>query len=224
MHRTCISSTCRRFKPLQVRHNSTVTLNDPHDVAKLLRGFMRAVAQPVTVISTRLADEKHSLHGATLSSVSSVGLHPLPLVAFSLRQPSRLADALHSNRSANPNTSHCVINFLAAHQSELAIRFSRPDLHPEPFTFATYHHDDDLPVFDEILGALSCSVLTSLPLSSKVLGQFGFPDKLDLSPEQEHSSELFVARVNRVLVSKTTQNVDRRPLIYHEGTFKSVNS
>ena len=185
---------------------------------------MRSVAQPVTVISTRLADEKHSLHGATLSSVSSVGLHPLPLIAFSLRQPSRLADALHSNRSANSKASHCIVNFLAAHQSELAIRFSRPDLHPEPFISAMYHYDDNLPVFDETLGALSCSVLTSLPLSSQVLGQFGFTDKLDLLPEKEHSSELFVARVNRVLVSKVTLNVDRKPLVYHQGTFKSVNS
>lgn len=185
---------------------------------------MRSVAQPVTVVSTRLADEKHSLHGATLSSVSSVGLHPLPLIAFSLRQPSRLTDALHSNRSANPKASHCVINFLAAHQSQLAIRFSRPDLYPKPFTSATYHYDDDLPVFDETLGALSCSVLTSLPLSSQVLGQFGLLDKLDLSPEKEHSSELFVAHVNRVLVSKVTGSIPRKPLVYHQGTFKSVDS
>ena len=44
-------------------------------------------------------------HGATLSSFTSLTLHPQPLVAFSLRLPSRLADYLRPSSTAYPTSS-----------------------------------------------------------------------------------------------------------------------
>jgi flavin reductase (DIM6/NTAB) family NADH-FMN oxidoreductase RutF len=177
---------------------------------------MRSSAQPVTVVSTRLSDAHHSLHGATLSSFSSIALHPLPLVAFSLRQPSRLADALHTNRLADPDAVHGVVNILAAHQSELAVRFSRPDLYPEPFNSATYRLENSFPVFEDTVGALSFSVLTSLALQN--LGLSG------VLPKQESalSSKLFIARVTRILTAESDLGKPRKPLVYYQGSYASV--
>lgn len=56
-------------------------------------------SKPVSVIVARLQDGTY--HGATLSSFSSIALHPDPLVSFSLRLPSRLADALRPPRNAS---------------------------------------------------------------------------------------------------------------------------
>ncbi|KAG9089227.1 hypothetical protein FRC06_001663 [Ceratobasidium sp. 370] len=184
---------------------------------------MRSCAQPVTVVATRLNDADHSpLHGATLSSFSSIALHPLPLVALSIRQPSRLADALHFNRRIDPDTIHGTINILAAHQSQLAVRFSRPDLYPKPFLSTTYRLEDGFPVFKETVGTLLFSVLTSLPLSAKVLENFGV--SVASQGAQGLSSELFVARVTRVLAPEGDPAQDRKPLVYCQGGYMSTSS
>ncbi|ORX39099.1 flavin reductase like domain-domain-containing protein [Kockovaella imperatae] len=65
------------------------------DISEQLRGVMRNVPQPVALAVARTpssAGEPSRYHGATLSSFTSLTLHPEPLVAFSLRLPSRLAD------------------------------------------------------------------------------------------------------------------------------------
>lgn len=53
----------------------------------------------MSVVVARLADG--SYHGATLSSFSSVALQPEPLISFSLRLPSRLAEALNTPGDAS---------------------------------------------------------------------------------------------------------------------------
>lgn len=58
--------------------------------------------QAVAIAVTRVPDPDASgsrYHGATLSSFTSLTLHPHPLVAFSLRLPSRMADYLRPDRS-----------------------------------------------------------------------------------------------------------------------------
>ena len=63
-------------------------------IANSLRNVMRTSAQPVAVITTNLSkinddeSKEQYVHGATLSSFTTVSLDP-PLVAFSLRIPSR---------------------------------------------------------------------------------------------------------------------------------------
>jgi flavin reductase (DIM6/NTAB) family NADH-FMN oxidoreductase RutF len=74
-----------------------------HRYAPLLRNrrhwLMTVSWKPVSVVVARLQDGTY--HGATLSSFSSIALHPEPLVSFSLRLPSRLADALRPSRTAS---------------------------------------------------------------------------------------------------------------------------
>ncbi|TFY64656.1 hypothetical protein EVJ58_g2475 [Rhodofomes roseus] len=99
-------------------------------------------------------------HGATLSSFTSIALDPHPLVAFSLRIPSRMATSLSSAHASPPSpNSHptptpptnaapayasphlpaqLVINILSAAQPAVAARFARPDLHADPFAHTPY--------------------------------------------------------------------------------------
>ncbi|QRV74196.1 SPT20 domain-containing protein [Ceratobasidium sp. AG-Ba] len=157
-----------------------------------------------------------------MSSFSSIALHPLPLVGFSIRRPSRLADALHSSRYANPDAAHGVINILAAHQSQVAIEFSRSDLYEAPFSSTPHRLENGLPVIEETVGALMFSVLTSLPLSGEVLKKFGAIYKNELQ-EKDLSSELFVARVTGVLVHEKDPNQVKRPLVYYQGGYVPIN-
>ncbi|KAL9938136.1 hypothetical protein V8E36_002759 [Tilletia maclaganii] len=111
---------------------------------------MRQVAQPVAVITAHLppssspsANEEHRpplVHGATVSSFTTISMNP-PLVAFSLRSPSRLANALQSHPASSsssnddpqrkrPRKAHFLINLLYHHQADIAAAFARPGLHP----------------------------------------------------------------------------------------------
>ncbi|WVO15322.1 hypothetical protein L204_102978 [Cryptococcus depauperatus] len=80
------------------RHYGTAIQSKP-DIAVLLRKVMRNVAQPVAIaVATTPPSSSPTpvakYHGATLTSFTSLTLHPRPLVAFSLRLPSRMADCL----------------------------------------------------------------------------------------------------------------------------------
>ncbi|WVQ93260.1 hypothetical protein IAU59_000326 [Kwoniella sp. CBS 9459] len=74
------------------------------DPSILLREVMRNVPQPVAVAVTSVPPSsplsgKAKYHGATLTSFTSLTLYPHPLVAFSLRLPSRMADCLRPWRT-----------------------------------------------------------------------------------------------------------------------------
>jgi flavin reductase (DIM6/NTAB) family NADH-FMN oxidoreductase RutF len=91
--------------------------------------FRQALSQfatGVTVITTRLADG--SFRGLTASSFNSVSLEP-PLVLWSLGNRANSLPIFSGN-------SHYVINVLAAHQQELATRFSRRT--DDPFAGIAY--------------------------------------------------------------------------------------
>ena len=154
-----------------------------HTTRDLLRELLRETAQSVAVVTARLPDRtRHpTYHGATLSSFTSVALDPLPLVAFSLRVPSRMASALNAYLVPSPPSpspspaphahpdAHLIINILSAAQPHLADRFARPDLHPRPFADPRVpwtRSQDGLPVLTGALGALSCRlVCPSVPLA-----------------------------------------------------------
>ncbi|EJT47027.1 hypothetical protein A1Q1_04270 [Trichosporon asahii var. asahii CBS 2479] len=70
-----------------------------------MRDVLRNVAQPVVVAVTKTnASSPAPYHGATLTSFASLSLEPYPLVAFSLRLPSKMADYLRpcSNHTIAP--------------------------------------------------------------------------------------------------------------------------
>jgi hypothetical protein len=59
-----------------------------------------------------------------------------PLISFALYIPSRMASLL---KSARPDRdSHMVINLLSSERAAVAVKFSRPDLYPEPFRSVPY--------------------------------------------------------------------------------------
>ncbi|MEW6370037.1 MAG: flavin reductase family protein [Pseudomonadota bacterium] len=79
------------------------------------RSALSQFATGVTVVITRGADG--AFHGLTVNSFSSVSLEP-PLVLWSLANKARSMPAFQQ-------CSHYIINVLAEHQVELALRFSR---------------------------------------------------------------------------------------------------
>ncbi len=167
-----------------------------------LRALLRETGQPVAVVTSLLpvdGDDGQSsslrrFHGATLSSFSSIALDPHPLIAFSLKFPSRMANslkALTSDAAPSENPS-MVLNLLSSGQARTAAVFAHPDLHPEPFKSTEYTlSQDGLPILSGSLGALSCSVLECIPLHT-----------LCESADEQAStsgpvSELFISRVQR---------------------------
>jgi flavin reductase (DIM6/NTAB) family NADH-FMN oxidoreductase RutF len=120
-----------------------------------------------------------------------------------------------------------IINILSATQASSAIRFSRPDLYPEPFSSVSYFlSKDDLPILEGSLGALSCKMMPrTLPLHD-----LDFLEKRsDVAAEKALEgegllSELFIARVVRVEKSRVMEKEEdnRRnvlPLLYHQQEF-----
>ncbi|PWN19021.1 hypothetical protein BCV69DRAFT_300804 [Microstroma glucosiphilum] len=168
--RRCFSSASSSGAEQQSREPSK-------DVAAQIRALMRQSAQPVAIItaflppasaskskgsasegsSTIVGEEEEAdrgeallVHGATLSSLTTVSLDP-PRVAFSLKLPSRMADALlhhqrHSQRirAAKYPSSHLsprphfIINLLSSTQARIAASLARPGTAPlDPATHPT---------------------------------------------------------------------------------------
>jgi flavin reductase (DIM6/NTAB) family NADH-FMN oxidoreductase RutF len=235
----------------------TRTMLSVHATRDLLRELLRETAQSVAVVTARLPDRaRHpsttpTYHGATLSSFTSIALDPLPLVAFSLRVPSRMASALHTHvapaPASSPAPAHLIINILSAAQPHLADRFARPDLHPRPFADPHVHwthSQDGLPILSGALGALSCRVVSSVPLAH--LGE-SHARAFDDAPNGEGegqgggegqvsqasagtglASELFIARVLRVEHVPLPEDDEhdaglyKLPLLYHRRRYTTV--
>ncbi|KAF5348674.1 hypothetical protein D9758_006826 [Tetrapyrgos nigripes] len=177
------------------------------------RSLLRECAQPVTVLTSFLPSSTH-YHGATLSSFTSIAMDPFPLVAFSLRIPSRMAASLAKVHSNNQNGidpdvgSHMVVNILSAAQANTAVIFSRPDLHPDPFSEVKYSlNSEGIPILDGSLGAISCKLVAPpIPLHDLdvLKGAFGNSDTKAQVANPAASlqggavSELFLARVTNV--------------------------
>jgi flavin reductase (DIM6/NTAB) family NADH-FMN oxidoreductase RutF len=207
------------------------------NVQDSLRQLLRQTAQPVVVITSLLHHNNPDTvqyHGATLSSFASVAMHPYPLVAFSLRTPSRMATSIHEFHQNLGCTSspHIVINILASTQADAATRFSRPDLHPTPFTETKWHPSKEgLPILTDCVGALSCEVVASSRLDSVIQE----PDHLNNAvlettntPVGQIVSELFLARVWRVENSKRpaeeiSKPQPHLPLVYHDRQYTTVD-
>ncbi|KIK93691.1 hypothetical protein PAXRUDRAFT_828703 [Paxillus rubicundulus Ve08.2h10] len=217
-----------------------------------LRELLRETAQSVAVVTSLLPTAEsnnpqhpHSptprpaYHGATLSSFTSIALDPLPLVAFSLRVPSRMASALRTRADKYKalTAAHLVINVLSAIQPHLAERFARPDLYSRPFEDSEVHwtpSEDGLPIISGALGALSCSLvgpplpLTDLRWMGKKPMSDGNVEAQELAGGGGLASELFIARVlriERVPPPESDGNDDglrTLPLLYHRRQYATV--
>lgn len=217
-----VHSPIARFR----RHISTTS---EQITRERLRALLRDTAQPVAVITSFMPESKQASkhHGATLSSFTSIAMDPYPLVSFSLRIPSRMADALKSAESRL--TSHMVVNILSAAQESTAVQFSRPDLYPEPFLSIPYTlNEEGLPVLEGCLGALSCKLVRgSWPLHDleSIEGRSG-PDveREAVLDGDGVASELFLARVVRVESLPPVGLDDSRtlPLLYHRRGYATT--
>ncbi len=191
-----------------------------------MRDFMVHNVQNVAIVTTRIEEEAHEhggstpsrYHGATISSFSSVAMHPYPTIAFSLRLPSRLAVALRmsKNRHSHPVIPHMTVNFLSSLQADLALKFSRPDLFPAPFSDTQFSlTKEGQPRLNNSVGTISSVVLRSFRLD------FHEPKGFE-----EGTSEMFIARVVRIEQNRGPESTGsdfNTPLVYYRRHFGTVD-
>lgn len=258
--------TSRAFHASPCQSTNNALAKD--DVREALRALLQHTAQPVSILTMKSATATENLetsepyHGATLSSFSSISFHPFPIVSFALQLPSRSADALQSHFAQSSSSSsttaagtptlepHLIINILSSTQADLARRFSRTDLYPKPFLDLDHDRttpqkytltNEGIPKFTDSLGALSCSLIASVPLNvasephrlAHAMEAHVLPSKSEVRPGSA-SSMLYLARVLRV------EDVGRRggaeaadrdgveadewphPLLYHRKAYGTV--
>ncbi|KAH9849848.1 flavin reductase like domain-containing protein [Lenzites betulinus] len=228
MFRPSCSTVLRRWK---VHGTARRIFTDTEVVRDELRSILRETAQPVAVVTSFMdpatqqpTEHPSRFHGATLSSFSSISMDPHPLVAFSLRIPSRMATSLTSAHTSTGLYSHMVINILSEHQAPTAQRFSRADLYPEPFVSLPYSlTEEGLPILDGAVGAMSCRlVAASWPLHNlESLKSGGNEDASEWKGEGV-ASELFIAQVIRV-ERMPASGSGVRPLLYHRRGYVTTS-
>ena len=261
MFSTCFASARRCVSRRTQKCHRNLTTSSTERARDQLRQLLRETAQSVAVVTTLVppegtdasapiptrSDAQSVYHGATLSSFTSIALDPYPLVAFSLRIPSRMAAALnlHVDRTQADaktlSTPNMVINILSASQPELAVTFSRADLHPRPFEESQVQwtkSGDGLPIISGALGALSCaSISRSLPLGDLCwLPRCSLPqdrEGVDIRQVEGYggsASELFIARVLRVEHVPQVEGGDGNderlrtlPLLYHRRKYATAS-
>ncbi|EST07341.1 Flavin reductase-like, FMN-binding [Kalmanozyma brasiliensis GHG001] len=205
------------------------------DVSSRIRHLMRESAQPVALITTFLPSSR-LIHGATLSSFSSISQRP-DLVCFAMKTPSKLADALASHvaeRGKDEETGEAdmVINVLSESQAALADAYARPgtppfeyalegegegrlegDLHPLEEAGLVSMDGEGLPVVQGSIGALGCQVVDTIELDR-------YSNKHE-QDKQGSKSKLYIARVINVHLPDTTSQT---PLIYHRQKFVTTTT
>ncbi|TDL23726.1 hypothetical protein BD410DRAFT_786995 [Rickenella mellea] len=193
-----------------------------------LRVLLRETAQSVAVVTTILPTDASHFHGATLSSFTSIAMDPHPLVAFSLRIPSRMAAALQLGNPRSEHTPNMVVNILSSSQSTTAVHFSRPDLYPEPFRLSPHIlSKEGIPILAGSLGALSCNLIQCISLHGlrpQNLSKEANED-VDAAESREDGvlSELFIARVLRVESLEGHEPAQRLPLLYHHRQYATAH-
>ena len=85
---------------------------------------MRKVAQPISIVTLSTSDSPTHNHGATVSSLTSISLDP-PLIAFSLKLPSRLGEGLLQISDGGKGRNSIRVYLLSAQQESLARAFAR---------------------------------------------------------------------------------------------------
>ncbi|KIY44967.1 hypothetical protein FISHEDRAFT_50360 [Fistulina hepatica ATCC 64428] len=197
------------------------TVSSRSTVQDQLRSVLRETAQPVAVVASRPDGVTASLHGATLSSFTSIAMDPHPLVSFALRLPSRMSASLKDAYSRGD--ALLTISLLSSIQKDVAIMFSRPDLYPAPFQSVECElTPENLPKFPHALGALVCRLVSpAVPLYDMnfldALMREGQSRPLAVVPPLSAGSvisELFIAQVLRVEAGSGVS-----PLLYYRRKY-----
>lgn len=112
-----------------------------------LRGVMRRVPAPVTVVTAAGADEAR---GATIGSFTSVSLDP-PLVSFNVDRESQMHEVLRE-------TAHFAVHLLSDDQSQLCTHFAVPDQSGTDQLAAVRHRSDEhgTPILEAAPAVLYC--------------------------------------------------------------------
>ncbi|ORX44236.1 hypothetical protein DM01DRAFT_1340424 [Hesseltinella vesiculosa] len=157
---------------------------------------MRKVPQPVVVVTTSTSTGVER-RGITVSSFTSLCLHPEPLISFCVRLPSRASDVLHAS-------GRMVVNVLSQSQVPQSIAFSSPQA--EQFKDIPFYDDADtgLPVLMGSLGSMYC-------------------DRVQVIPTGDH--ELWIAKVTKVdhgVGGQFGRRDEDQPLLYHDRSYRSV--
>ncbi|SAM05139.1 hypothetical protein [Absidia glauca] len=181
------------IKTLRRLYSSSSTLS----VTDSVRAMMRKVPQPVVVVTTSQQDDPSHRRGITVSSFTSLCLHPEPMVSFCVRIPSRASDLLHSSGSM-------VVNMLSQDQVPQSIAFSSPQA--EQFKNIPFYDDSatGLPVLMGTLGSMHCN-------------------KVQVITTGDH--ELWIAKVVKVDEGVGGQRGTReeaQPLLYYERGYRAV--
>ncbi|WFD45301.1 hypothetical protein MPSI1_003983 [Malassezia psittaci] len=223
------------------------TESDASQLSESIKNLMRGSAQSVAIVSAFLPeDEKHVeprfLHAATLSSFTTVCLSP-PMVAFSIRQPSRIADALRDGAAIleytehdSPNgvrhaskRPHFLVHLLSSHQSSISDYFARPGAEPYEVAVASEMKQVSHPfelhpirpsqtvdrqfILQEAMGTMACSLVYQLDLTSPDL--HGTTHFEAHKHVHEPGSILFIAQIHAVeLGHKDAVDSNNRPLVY----------
>ncbi|KAL0074660.1 flavin reductase like domain-containing protein [Phycomyces blakesleeanus] len=162
-----------------------------------VRGIMRKVPQPVVAVTTCSPEDPTQRRGITVSSFTSICLHPEPLVSFCVRTPSRASELLHSS-------GKMVVNVLSHEQVQQSIAFSSPG--SDQFKDIPFYDDPStgLPVLMGTVGSMYCKTFKVLKLG-------------------DH--ELWITQVLKVdegVGSTEGRCEEGQPLLYHDRRYRSV--
>jgi 3-hydroxy-9,10-secoandrosta-1,3,5(10)-triene-9,17-dione monooxygenase reductase component len=147
---------------------------EQQDIATKLKRFMRLVAQPVTVVTTK---EEDKLIGLTLSSFTSISIKP-PIVMICVSSTAPSLPMLLKREKF-------VVNLLSKGQQFLAERFSGIHNVKEKFDKIDYAlNNRGLPVLSEAAAYIDCDFLTKYEAGDHIiiLGSpvnISFPGKSD---------------------------------------------
>lgn len=229
-----LSSTLQRTKLLlqqSARSSYSTSTRMPPPLSDQLRETMRRTSQPVSVVSVSIPSSKTNSskehnHGATLSSLSSVSLKP-PIIAFSIRTPSRLATFLSSTSSSKPQL---VVNLLSGKQMEVAQVFSRQPL--EKYSYynsleiselwkQSIEQGHEFPPLafqslkEDSMARLNCEIISFTSLRELA----GEEDELD--EDGGKGSILFLAKVKEIEGGTVERSAGA--LAYYEGEYATVS-
>ena len=161
-----------------------------------LRALVRETAQPVAVVTPFMQPDSsstsHTLQCTWRDLVHSDG--PIPLFAFALRMPSRIASSLDA---AQPDqASHMVVNLLSVEKASISVKFSRSDLYPELFSsIPCLLSEEALPTINDSLGTISYKLVSmALPLHDLGLLKGKSTEEMMKPPLEDcPCSKLFIA-------------------------------
>ncbi|RUS32578.1 flavin reductase like domain-containing protein, partial [Jimgerdemannia flammicorona] len=181
--------------PIPKEQPNPVPLTD--DNSDEVRAVMRNVPQPVVVVTTCSPTDPTNRRGITVSSFTSVSLHPQPLVSFCIRKPSRASTLLHAS-------SLFVVHILSSLQVAQAMAFSSPA--DSQFDNISFYVDPatKLPVLMGAVGAMHCR-------RERVI--------------EVGDHELWIAGVYKVehgVGGVMGVKEEAQPLLYHDRKYRSV--